>query len=164
MRNLAAEETYALEDNGESSDSGAIAVEATVQELADLGAGTECGTIGNTCFKALAAKGYGHRKCRGWFLATPKQTELEMFRKFDWRTFRGCGWTQKKWDQRLLQLEDEAAKAKGVEWPEVIGMFHIKIQTDKTADKIAKIAGEAGGSLRFDGDSDWEGYKVFEIE
>jgi hypothetical protein len=163
MRNLAAEETYALEDNGESSDSGAIAVEATVQELADLGAGTECGTIGNTCFKALAEKGYGHRKVRGWYLAARKQTALDMFRKFDWRT--GCkGWTQKKWDQMLLQLEDEAAKAKGAEWPEVMGMFHIKIQTDKTADKIAKIAEEAGGSLRFDGDSDWEGYKVFEIE
>lgn len=47
---------------------------------------------------------------------------------------------------------------------EIVGMCHIKIQTDKTAEKIEKIAAEAGGSLRFNGDSLWEGYKEFEIE
>jgi hypothetical protein len=45
-----------------------------------------------------------------------------------------------------------------------MGMFHIKIQTDKTAEKVSRIAGDAGGSLHFSGDSIWEGYKEFEIE
>jgi hypothetical protein len=48
--------------------------------------------------------------------------------------------------------------------PQVTGMFHIRIQTDKTAEKVSRIAGEAEGSLRFSGDSLWEGYKEFEIE
>ena len=52
---------------------------------------------------------------------------------------------------------DEKAK-------EIVGMFHIKIQTDKTAEKISQIAGKAGGSLRLNGDSQWEGFKEFEIE
>ena len=47
---------------------------------------------------------------------------------------------------------------------EVVGMFHIKIQTDKTAENVERIAVAAGGSLRFNGDSQWEGFKEFEIE
>ena len=45
------------------------------------------------------------------------------------------------------------------------GMFFIKIQTDKTAEKIEKIVNDAGGSFRYDdGECGWEGYKQFEIE
>jgi hypothetical protein len=44
------------------------------------------------------------------------------------------------------------------------GIFHIRIQTDKTAEKIENLAADVHGSLRFDGDSIFEGYKVFEIE
>lgn len=120
MRRLTDEEIeFGLDDNGESEE-GAIAIEATIQELADKGASTSCGKPGNKCFNDLVDCGYGHRKCRGW-----------------------------------LVNDDN---------PEVLGMFHIKIQTDKTAEKISEIAGGAGGSLRFDGDSAWEGYKEFEIE
>ena len=108
----------ALDDNGEQEE-GAVAIEATVSELAGLGVGTCCGGTGNKTFQALADKGYQHRKCRGWY--------------------------------------DEKDKV-------VLGMFHIKIQTDKTAEKIEQIASEAGGSLRFNGDSLWDGYKEFEIE
>ena len=119
MRNLIQEEIEeALDDNGEPEE-GCVAIEATVQELADLNVETGCGSVGNQAFKALAAKGYGHRKCRGWHDAK-----------------------------------------NGV----VVGMFHIKIQTDKTADKVERIVGAAGGSLRYDGDSRWEGFKEFEIE
>lgn len=46
----------------------------------------------------------------------------------------------------------------------VSGMFHIKIQTEKTALKIEHLADIANGSLRFDGKSCFEGFMVFEIE
>ena len=46
----------------------------------------------------------------------------------------------------------------------VNGMFHIKIQTETTAEKIELIADNAGGSLRFDSESIFEGFMVFEIE
>ena len=119
MRDLTQEEiNTALDDNGEKEE-GCIAIETTVQELADLGVGTCCGHTGNQVFKVLADKGYKHRKCRGWY--------------------------------------DESGKV-------VVGMFHIKIQTDNTAEKIENIASKAGGSLRLNGDSLWEGFKEFEIE
>lgn len=119
MRNLAdIEIDGALDDNGELED-GAVAIEATVQELADLGVGTYCGCVGNKTFKALADKGYGHRKCRGWFISKDSVVD---------------------------------------------GMFHIRIQTDKTAENVSRIAADAGGSLRFSGDSMWDNFKEFEIE
>jgi hypothetical protein len=40
------------------------AVETTVDELAALSVGTECGTTGNKCFSYLAKKGFGTRVCR----------------------------------------------------------------------------------------------------
>ena len=46
----------------------------------------------------------------------------------------------------------------------VNGMFHIKVQTETTAEKIEIIASNAGGSLRFDSESIFEGFMVFEIE
>jgi len=119
MRKLTqAEIDIALDDNGEKDD-GAVAIEATVGELAALGVGTCCGRVGNKTFQVLADKGYQHRKCRGWF--------------------------------------DEKDKV-------VVGMFHIKIQTDKTAQKVEESVCSAGGSLRHNGDSMWGGYKEFEIE
>ena len=117
MRNLTQADIDVMFLDGEIED--CEAVEATVQELADLGVGTICGHIGNQTFKVLADKGYGHRKCRGWFQAKEKV---------------------------------------------VVGRFHIKIQTDKTAEKVSRIAAAADGSLRYDGNSSWEGFKAFEIE
>lgn len=143
MRNLTQEEiNLALDDNGEKEE-GAIAIEATVQELADLDAGTCCGTVGNHTFKALAEKGYGHRKCRGWFLAKPTPMTQEQ-----WESLQGVG---------TVPAADQSR-------PQVWGMFHIKIQTEKTAEKVERIAGEASGSLRYNGESNWEGFQEFEIE
>jgi hypothetical protein len=140
MRKLTQEEVEeGLDDNGESDD-GYIPIEASIQELADMGVSTCCGRTGNKCFKALADKGYEHRKCRGWFCEKPFQMTQETY---------------------------ESIGGKGsvpIMGPDVAGMFHIKIQTDKTAEKISRIAGEAGGSLRLNGDSLWEGFKEFEIE
>lgn len=53
-----------LENNGESRDCRAI--EATVQELSNREIGTQCGYVGNTCFKALTGF-YGSRRVRGWY-------------------------------------------------------------------------------------------------
>jgi len=129
MRFLTADEIEAMDgDPQDALENGEVAIEATIQELADLGVGTACGHVGNKAFKALADKGYGKRKCRGWFCKNPIPING--------------------------QTED----------PYVNGMFHIKIQTDKTAEKIERISGEAGGSLRYEGDSSWEGFKEFEIE
>ncbi len=66
MRILDLNELSFLEDNGEQQD-GAIPIETTVQELADLKAGTCCGSIGNQAFNALANFGYNYRICKGWF-------------------------------------------------------------------------------------------------
>lgn len=67
MRDLTEQEIdEALDDNGEQDD-GCRAIEATVDELAELGVGTGCGAIGNEAFKALAESGFGERKCRGWY-------------------------------------------------------------------------------------------------
>jgi hypothetical protein len=140
MRNLTPEEIdKALDDNGEAEE-GCVAIEATVQESADLKTDTCCGRWGNQTFKALADKGYGHRKCRGWFNKTPKQMSQET-----WEGIHGQGPVP-------------------VLGPLVCGMFLIKIQTEKTGEKVERIAGAAGGSLRYDGDSLWEGFKEFEIE
>ena len=46
----------------------------------------------------------------------------------------------------------------------VSGMFFIKIQTDKTAEKVEKIVNDAGGYFRYDGECGWEGFRCFEIE
>ncbi len=118
MRNLTESEVGPLDCNDEK-DEGCVAVETTVEELAALGVGTFCGSPNNQCFAALAAKGYGKRKCRGWYQASSKT---------------------------------------------VWGMFHIRIQTDKTAEKMSDVVSESHGSLRFNGDSLWDGYKEFEIE
>jgi hypothetical protein len=130
MRFLTADEIEEAmdEDPQEALEEGEVAIEATIQELADLGVETFCGSHGNKAFKALADKGYGKRKCIGWFFENPRPIDGE------------------------------------VRAPYIFGMFHIKIQTDETAEKIQKIAGEAEGSLRYNGDSMWEGFKEFEIE
>lgn len=78
-----------------------------------------------------------------------------------------CGGQGNKTFQSLADKGYEHRKCRG--WfdekeKEVVGMFHIKIQTDKTAEKIERIAGEARGSLHFSGESRWDGFKEFEIE
>ena len=78
-----------------------------------------------------------------------------------------CGITGNNCFQTLADKGYDKRKCRG--WydlvtKDVCGMFHIKIQTDKTAEKISSMAGEAGGSLRYSGDSLWNGFKEFEIE
>lgn len=136
MRNLTPEEILEGELDDGADDLGYTAVEARIQELADLNVGTACGIRGNTCFKTLAAKGYGHRKCRGWLKLVP--------------------------DPKYA--EEVEAWGKGEDGPNVTGMFHIKIQTEQTGEKVERIAGDGDGSLRFDGPSPFEGYMIFEIE
>lgn len=69
MRNLTTEEiAEALDDNGESEE-GCVAVEATVDELADLNVRTVGGKDDNHAFQELADAGFGKRKCRGWYLS-----------------------------------------------------------------------------------------------
>ena len=137
MRKLTEEEIrQALEDTGET-DEGAVAVETTIQELADLGAGTYCGIIGNACFKALADKGYGHLKCRGWYLAAT-------------------------W---ILPPNEPSGLIHGYRERNsaVTGMFHIEIQ-DVKAEDVEDIVSEAHGSLRSGGKSKWDGFAEFEVE
>ena len=55
-----------LDDNGESED-GCLAIEAAVEELAQIEVGTCCGHQGNKCFVHLKATGYADRLCRGWY-------------------------------------------------------------------------------------------------
>ena len=138
MRKLTEEEIkQALEDTGET-DEGAVAVETTIQELADLGAGTYCGTIGNTCFKALADKGYGHLKCRGWYLtATWALPQKEL--------------------PGLIQGYREGN-------PAVMGTFHIEAQDALKVEDVENIVSEAQGSLRSGGKSKWDGFVEFEVE
>ena len=65
MRDLTEQEIeMALDDNGESEE-GAIAVETTVGELSQVGAGTVCGRVGNKAWEALAER-FGNRRVRGW--------------------------------------------------------------------------------------------------
>ena len=140
MRELTSPEIeQALDDNGETEE-GCVAIEATVQELADLKTDTDCGHWGNQTFKALADKGYGNLVCRGWFNKTPYQMT-----QGEWERLGGKG------PVRIVS-------------PQVCGMFHIKTTTNMTAEKVENIAEQAGGSLRHDGDSRWEGFKEFEIE
>lgn len=40
----------------------------------------------------------------------------------------------------------------------------MKIQTEKTGEKVSKVVEEAGGSLIYSGDSAWDCFKEFEIE
>jgi hypothetical protein len=124
VRGLTKEEIAVLDWSSDMEQS-AIAVETTIAELAEVDAGTDCGMVGNSCFRYLAEKGYKHRKCRGWFIPGPSV------------------------------YGDK---------PVVTGMFHIKIQTEETAKKVERLAAKGGGSLRFDGESEWDGYMVFEIE
>jgi hypothetical protein len=65
MRELTVTESAYLDDNGEHEE-GAVAVETTIGELADVfKAGTQCGTIGNACFCAMSV--FSDRLVRGWF-------------------------------------------------------------------------------------------------
>ena len=57
MRNLTDAEIAEGEMDDGSAALGYTAVEAKLQELADLNVGTDCGFEGNTCFKTLAEKG-----------------------------------------------------------------------------------------------------------
>ena len=67
MRKLTqAEIDKALEDNGESKDR-FEAIEATVEELADLGVETSRGQAGNNPFESLVEDEYGEALCRGWY-------------------------------------------------------------------------------------------------
>lgn len=67
MRKLTEKEIdFALDDNGESSD-GFEAIEATVEELSELGVETSCGHHGNNPFEALLEDEYGKALCRGWY-------------------------------------------------------------------------------------------------
>lgn len=43
-------------------------------------------------------------------------------------------------------------------------MIHIKIQTERTAEKVERIAAQGGGSLRFDSESQFPGFMMFETE
>lgn len=99
------------------------AVDITIGELAALGAGTVCGSVGNKCFTFMVPK-YEKRKVKCWF--HPNEPN-------------GCG-------------------------PSVNGMVHIKVQTETTAEKIEHLADKGGGSLRFEGESVFEGYMEFEVE
>jgi hypothetical protein len=75
MRNLTTEEiAEALDDNGESEE-GCVAVEATIEELADLNVRTICGANDNRVFGELAERGYGKKRCRGWYLAKDASKE-----------------------------------------------------------------------------------------
>jgi len=70
MRELFEEERWMLEGEGDGEgDYGCIAVESSVGELGGVGAGTICGDVGNSCFKALADAGYAGRSVRGWYNA-----------------------------------------------------------------------------------------------
>jgi len=160
MRNLNADEMDILDDNGESEE-GAIGIEITIQELADMEAGTCCGKTGNTCFKALASHRYGHRKCRGWLLKEPAKMALHNFLD-SWKNDPEA-MKKKRYIEIRTRLESDLLDP-SENRPQILGMFHIKIQTDKTANKISKIAEDSRGSLRFEGDSEWDGFKVFEIE
>jgi|WetSurMetagenome_2_1015567.scaffolds.fasta_scaffold214513_2 hypothetical protein len=73
MRFLTREEIdVALDDNGESGE-GCVAVEMTLRELGERGAGTSCGFSGNVAFLALGLFFRGcdeedkTRRVRGWW-------------------------------------------------------------------------------------------------
>ena len=154
MRHLLDSELYALDDNCDSED-GAIAFEATVKELADLDTGTACGSVGNSCFKALDDHGYGSIMCRGWIMMTPAKTLASNLK------------AHANPDSFYNHSSAEACfnrLAKGNNKPEVQGMFHMQIPNEEIAIQIMRIVDHFNGSLQFSGDSRWQGYKEFEIE
>lgn len=124
----------ALDGNGEAAE-GMLPVETTVQELADLDASCACGGVN---FKEAAIKGYAKRKVRGWFGVEREAKSLDeakgIFVKGDDLDF-------------------------SVNRFYMAGMIHIKIQTEKTAEKIGEILG-----IRFEGESLWDGFMTFEDE
>lgn len=66
MRTLTRDETTEGEVWEESTQwAHAVAIEATVSELAELGMGTCCGRVGNECFVTLRDNGFGDRLIRG---------------------------------------------------------------------------------------------------
>ena len=135
MRRLTeAEVDEALDGNGEA-EIPMIPVETTVQELADLDASCACGGVN---FREAVAKGYGKRKVRAWFGVEREAKSLDeakgIFVKSDDLDF-------------------------SVNRFYVAGMIHIKIQTEKTAEKLGEILG-----IRFEGESGWDGFMVFEDE
>ena len=106
-----------------------IPVETTVGELAELNASCACGGVP---FQAAVDKGYGKRKVRGWFGVERN-------------------------DYTAIPAPDELDYS--VNKPIMMGMIHIKIQTEKTAEKLGEILG-----IRFEGESGWDGFMVFEDE
>ena len=133
MRRLTdAEVNEALDGNGEAAE-GMIPVETTVQELADLDASCACGGVN---FKEAVAKGYGHRKVRGWFGVE----------RDDYTTATAGRVEPSDLDYSINRFY-------------MMGMIHIKIQTEKTAEKLGDILG-----IRFDGESGWDGFMTFEDE
>ena len=75
MRNLTPDEiAAALDSNGEAEE-GCVAIEATVDELADLNVRTVGGKDDNHTFQELADSGFGRKKCRGWYLAKDASKE-----------------------------------------------------------------------------------------
>ena len=119
----------ALDGNGEAGES-MLPVETTVQALADLDASCACGGVN---FKEAVIKGYGHRKVRGWFGID--------------RALADFG--QPEPDELDYSVNRFYMS----------GMIHIKIQTEKTAEKIGEILG-----IRFEGESLWDGFMTFEDE
>jgi hypothetical protein len=141
MRNLTQKEIDESFDSfGFIESEGYTAIESTIGELATLGVGTACGTVGNQCFDYLASKGYKHRKVRGWLdLAENKERGHQ---------YQGA---QKFTDPSRRELN-------GGE------MILIKIQTETTAEKIERLAGYGDGSLRFNAPANLPGYMEFETE
>jgi len=119
----------ALDGNGEAGES-MIPVETTVGELAELNASCACGGVP---FQEAVDKGYGKRKVRGWF---------------------GIDRTLVEFGQPEPNELDYS-----VNKPIMMGMIHIKIQTEKTAEKVGEILG-----IRFEGESGWDGFMTFEDE
>ena len=124
----------ALDENGEA-ELPMLPVETTVQELADLDASCACGGVN---FKEAVAKGYGKRKVRAWFGMERDEKSLD-------------------------EAKGKFVKATDLDYSVnrfyVAGMIHIKIQTEKTAEKLGEILG-----IRFEGESGWDGFMVFEDE
>jgi hypothetical protein len=86
---------------------------------------------GGVSFQKAVDAGYGHRKVRGWF---------------------GI-------DRALAEFGEPDELDYSVNKAIMSGMIHIKIQTEKTAEKVGEILG-----IRFEGESRWDGFMVFEDE
>ena len=129
MRLLTKVEVDEALDGNGEAAEGMLPVETTVQELADLDASCACGGIN---FKEAAIKGYAKRKVRGWFGVERN-------------------------DYTAIPAPDDLDYS--VNRFYMSGMIHIKIQTEKTAEKIGEILG-----IRFEGESLWDGFMTFEDE